>query len=133
MPFDGNPEVRVIPQVVTDLTAARDYLDEYGWCQGHLVEGPRRCLVGAIRQVCLGDGKRKLTTVDGNMLPQAQRAIKAEWALRNYLNAHMNSGHRYGYDVDVAWWNDRHNYRDVRGLLNLVIADELAKEKGNAI
>lgn len=125
MPFDGTDYKP--SQLVLDLMAARDYLDENGWCKGQLTDGPRRCLVGAVRQVVLGDAHKKLVTKNGTYVRDSKRCVVAEQTMHNYLNEHMFP-HWIGYPMEIARWNDRQeDYAPIRTFLDRMIEDELAK------
>jgi len=135
MPFDGT-DYKKSSQLVLDLMAARDYLDEYGWCKGQLTNGPQRCLVGAVRQVVLGGAKKHLVTRNYQLTDKGMRCQEAEQVMSNYLNKHMYPPslfpHRIGNPIEVARWNDRQlDYAQVRDFLNRVIDHELTKRSAS--
>lgn len=117
MPFDGNPgKNTALSQVVLDLIAARDYLDEHGWCSGNLIQGERRCLIGAIYQVTDSFNKRPLNH------PNAQRAVVAI----KVLEAQIRETTRH---PNVYTFNDQphRTYRQIHDILDLTIKNEMAK------
>lgn len=114
MPFDAMP---VIPQVVLDLIAARNFLEDHGWCKHTLKNGDARCLAGAIREV----------TAEGDLRIKTPRSVAAERAVTDTINANRRSLYR----TSIARFNDRRSttFSDVKLMLEKAVANELAKEK----
>ncbi len=51
MPLDGS-NIDIISGAILETIS---YLERYGWCKGKAVDGVKRCLFGAVREVARGD------------------------------------------------------------------------------
>lgn len=122
MPFDSLPENNTtIPQVVLDLIAARSYLDTHGWCKGQMERGPKRCMLGAVRQVTLTEHIR----ITPNAIKQQklncelqQREVQANGALAKAIQRSSRSA-----PLSIPTWNDlkSRTYAQVRALFDNAI------------